>query len=417
MNVEMTAANKGRSIKKRESMVCPRGRRAGRTRCGCGGCELDRAARLEPGDAVDDYVIAGLQSGVDDEEIAAVCVDPVADHDGLGLRDVLAVLVLGGDVHELALRAVQHRDLRHRQRVLALCAAQHHAHELAGLQGRVVIDDLGAHFVRAGRRIDPRVGEVDAAAARKRRAVGKLDRHVVGVVLGKSERARGDRAAQAQLLVFRNAEADPDRIGLRDDREQRVVRRGETALGFHRPARQAGDRRHDVGIAPIEFQLVEPRPRRLYRSGGELRVRRRVVGFLLPDRLALRQRGKSRSLAVGLRPLRLGLDQVRLGLCDLRGIGLRVNGEQGLAGLDRRSLLVKPLFDDPGHPSPNLDVLGPQRLTHVLESDGKIARRNNFRRYVGRGKPGEARMLLRRPAGGEGRGNSQWSGEAVDGGR
>src|SRR5207302_4580703 len=106
------------------------GWRSGSSRRGRGGRELDRAARLEPRDAIDDYVIAGLQSGVDDEKIAAFRVDPVADHDVLGLSDVLAVLVLGGDVDELSLRAVEHRHLRYGERVLALGAAQHHAHEL-----------------------------------------------------------------------------------------------------------------------------------------------------------------------------------------------------------------------------------------------------------------------------------------------
>ena len=330
------------------------------------------------------------------------------------MSDILAVLVLGGDVDELSLRAVEHRHLRHGERVLALGAAQHHAHELARLQSGVVIDDLGAHFIGAGRRIDARIGEVDAAAAGKRRAVGELDGHVVGVVFRQGECPSGNRAGQPQLLVFGNAEADPDRIGLRDDREQRVVRGGEAALGFHRPARQARDRSDDVGIAPVEFQLVELGPRGLHGSGSELGIRRRVVGFLLADGFALGERGEARALPLGLRLLRLGPDELRLSLRDLRGVGLRVDGEQGLTGFDRSPLLVEPLFDDPGHTGTNFDILGSQRLSDILERNRKIARCNDLRRDLGRRKSAEARML-RLPAGGQGRSDRQCGGRTVNG--
>src|SRR5437764_6357792 len=93
MKVEMTAAKSGRSMKKRDNMGVPsrllgRGAVGGRSRFFSAGCrrrfgarQLDRRARLQPGDAVDDHVVAGIQAGFDDEKIAPIAVDPVADTD------------------------------------------------------------------------------------------------------------------------------------------------------------------------------------------------------------------------------------------------------------------------------------------------------------------------------------------------
>jgi hypothetical protein len=105
------------------------------------------------------------------------------------------------------------------------------ADELAGLQRVVGIGDLGAHLVTAGLRIDARVGEVDPAAARKGRSVGEFDRDLKGVVARQRQAAFGHRLVEAQLLVVRDVEQDPDRVDLRDGGEQRRVGVGEAAFG------------------------------------------------------------------------------------------------------------------------------------------------------------------------------------------
>ena len=62
---------------------------------------------------------------------------------------------------------------------------------------------------------------------------------------GSIELVRGDGAVEPQLLVLGDVEADPDRIDLRDRRQQRVVGGDEAAFRLLRAARQARDRRDD----------------------------------------------------------------------------------------------------------------------------------------------------------------------------
>src|SRR6476620_15877 len=141
-NTEMTAAKIGRSMKNLESMAAafrsglgrrrrfrvvlrdrgvaalhPGGvcrRRSRRTRRGP---KHDRAVRLQLGDPVDDHRVAGGEPGIDDPQVAAVDLDPFAEHHRANDGDVLAVLVLAGHVYEFPLRPVLDGDLRHRERI------------------------------------------------------------------------------------------------------------------------------------------------------------------------------------------------------------------------------------------------------------------------------------------------------------
>src|SRR5512138_643973 len=172
--IEITAAKIGRSMKKRENMSgyplflggfgrrlagARRGRRRRRLllrrllgrrlrRCAArcirdraGGRrrrasrELDRLTRHHDlGDAVDDYVVAGVQSRLDNPQVRAVAGHPFAELHRLRHRDVLAVLVLAGDVDEFALRPVEHRGLRNGDRIEAHRSVQRDPHELAGAE-------------------------------------------------------------------------------------------------------------------------------------------------------------------------------------------------------------------------------------------------------------------------------------------
>ena len=78
-------------------------------------------------------------------------------------------LALGvDDVDELALRAFEHRALRHHDRARPHRALQHDAHELAGAQHAAGIGEFGARLARAGLGVDPHVGEVERAARARR---------------------------------------------------------------------------------------------------------------------------------------------------------------------------------------------------------------------------------------------------------
>src|SRR5512146_2675469 len=107
MKMEITAANSGRSMKKRENMAGPFAAASARRHRGRGPPggwrglrrgDLDRRAGLQARDAVDDHVVAGGEARFDDEEVSAVPVDPSSDRDRTRLGDVLAVLVLAGDI-------------------------------------------------------------------------------------------------------------------------------------------------------------------------------------------------------------------------------------------------------------------------------------------------------------------------------
>src|SRR5205085_811801 len=74
----------------------------------------------------------------------------------------LAVLV--DDPDEVALRALEHRTLRHDDGAGPYRAARFRAHELARLEHAVGIRDFGAHEEGAGLRIERRIDERDAPA-------------------------------------------------------------------------------------------------------------------------------------------------------------------------------------------------------------------------------------------------------------
>ncbi len=158
MTIEMTDAKIGRSMQKWEmfmfaagsvqfvaawtgcgqgfASVGPRALRRAEARRGRRGTRtavwrapatiLSGASRDDADRAVDHDALARLQA-VGDEPVVAV---PRADFDHALMR--LRVLV--DDPHEVALRALQHRALRHQDRVRAHRARHPRAHELAGPQ-------------------------------------------------------------------------------------------------------------------------------------------------------------------------------------------------------------------------------------------------------------------------------------------
>ncbi len=138
-NSEITAAKIGRSMKKRENMAASAGYDFGAGGAllsfagappppsgaagPCGGASATMGAPgAQARDAVDDYALAGLEPRLDDPQVADLRVgrvDPLAEGDRAHRGHVLAVLVAVDDVDELALRAVEHRDLRNGDRLVA----------------------------------------------------------------------------------------------------------------------------------------------------------------------------------------------------------------------------------------------------------------------------------------------------------
>jgi hypothetical protein len=79
------------------------------------------------------------------------------------------------------------------------------------------------------------------------------------VLAGSTSAPEATPARQPQLLIFGHIELHPDRIDLRDRREQCLVRRNETAFGLDRSAGKPGYRRNDACIAEAQPRLVELR--------------------------------------------------------------------------------------------------------------------------------------------------------------
>ena len=155
-------------------------------------------------DAVDDHLVARLQSRIDDPQVAAVDVDPVAQRrPARRARRPCRPCPCRRRRRTCPAGRPSPRPAARRSR-RALGALQHHAHELAGLQRAVGVAELGAHLVRAGRRIDARVGEVDAGpCAGSVEPSASFDSTLVRrVAVRQLELAFRDARARAQLLVF-----------------------------------------------------------------------------------------------------------------------------------------------------------------------------------------------------------------------
>src|SRR4029077_13686297 len=130
---------------------------------------------------------------------------PVADLD----QPRLCRAVLVDDVDELALRALEHRALRHGERVGTRRAAQDHAHELAGTQYALRIGQLGARLARAGAGRDAHIGTNELAGALVQRPVGVLEGHLELPALREHDAARLHLLRELRRLIVRNAEVDP----------------------------------------------------------------------------------------------------------------------------------------------------------------------------------------------------------------
>ena len=79
----------------------------------------------------------------------------------------------------------------------------------------------------------------------------------------------------AEVVGFGDADAEDDRIDLRDGRQQRALAAADEAARLHlRRADQAVDRRHDPRVAEIERRLLHRGLGRVdLRSRGVLRAR------------------------------------------------------------------------------------------------------------------------------------------------
>ena len=87
-----------------------------------------------------------------------------------------------------------------------------------------------------------------------------------------------DRARDAQVVGLGDADAEEDRIDLRDGRQQRALAAADEVAGLDLGAcRQPADRRGDARVAEVERRLLDRRLRGLdLRSRGVLlRARRR----------------------------------------------------------------------------------------------------------------------------------------------
>src|SRR5438105_7495599 len=374
IKIDSTAAKIGRSMKKRENMgrlflrlwFLRLGRRlAGRIGIGVG--DAHRRARPQAHQSLGDHAIAGLHALVDHPGVTG----PVTDLD----RARLCRAVFIDDVDELALRALEHRALRNGERIRARRAAQDDAHEFARPQLALGIGQLGTRLASAGGGGDAHVGEVELAGALVHRAVGALERDVELAVLRHRDAPGLHFSRERGLLVVRDAEVDPDRINLDHRGEQRLRTLYQRALRADRAARDAGDRRFDLGVCQVELRLGEPRARRLKIRGADLLARDGVVVLLLAHRLLGVKRRKARGIALRLLVARLGGYTVRLGARRHRFERRRIDRVERLAFLHRRALGEVALEDDAADARAHFHLARAGGLADVLEGEHERARR------------------------------------------
>src|SRR6266853_1467621 len=191
MKIESTAAKIGRSMKKRENMW-----------------------RLP-------YFCATTGAWPSALGIPLFAALPRRDNPGIAPpgaqldRPVLGPAFGADHVDELALRAFEHRALRHEDRGRPLGTFQGHAHELAGMQEARGIGQLGARFAGARAARDAHVGEVGLAGFLVYAAVGELHRHLEAPVAGQHQASRVGLAGQPDALLVGDAEQNVDRVDLR----------------------------------------------------------------------------------------------------------------------------------------------------------------------------------------------------------
>src|SRR5713226_5783509 len=197
MTIEMTTANRGRSMK-----------------------TLDNLSWTHP-----------LNAFGNDELIRR---EPLADHNVHPARDIgldasdlnLVVLVDDEDVRT-GLIDLQ-RLLRHQQRALALALFGHDGDQLSVNQHAVGIGEHRSHLDRVSPLIHRIVEEVDFSGAGIAAAVRELDVDDILAAL-----TRGLLLAYVEHLALRDREAGVDRV-LTDDGGQRAIRRADEVADRHR---------------------------------------------------------------------------------------------------------------------------------------------------------------------------------------
>ena len=238
---------------------------------------------------------------------AVAALDPFAERDRARRGDVLAVLVLVGDVDELALRAVEHRDLRHGDRVVAHGARRASRARTGRASARRRRSAISARISNV-----PVDGLTRVSAKLMRPWRGNTEPSASLIVtsnalsLGSVRRPAATARSERELVVLGDRERHPDRIDLPDRRQQRVVGGDEAAFGLRRAAREAGDRRGDVRVAEVQLAPRRASPARPARGGARVRrsTRRRRLPSARP-RLRSASGFRRADLAIGLRLLRL----------------------------------------------------------------------------------------------------------------
>src|SRR5688572_7178132 len=224
MTIAMTPASTGRSMKNFENMSVAR--RGGRILCVRGqSLGNDRDARIQLHQVVEDDGVAIFQALADDPLLP----DPVADFD----RTLCSLAVRADSPDEAALISLQHSRLRNGDHLLS-AGVQAHRRKLTRQDLQLRIRKLGAQLHRAERLVDGRAGEVQAAAFTVRLAICQHQLYDALFIA---------HAAQAVVLGFRQREANPHWMCLRDGREQTAVRvrRYQTSFGMQCASGDARD--------------------------------------------------------------------------------------------------------------------------------------------------------------------------------
>ena len=167
----------------------------------------------------------------------------------------------------------------------------------------------------------------------------------------------GDAALVVEHVALARLENHVDRVLAHDRRERAGWRTDQIADGEIGEPDAAVDRRVDLGIAEIDLRLVERRLR-LEHVG----LRRRLVGRALIDGglrdvLVAHQLLAARELKRGIGLGRLGLGEIGALLRDRRLVGVLLDAEQEVAGLDHLAFGEEALLDEARHARDDVDLV------------------------------------------------------------
>ena len=243
--------------------------------------------------------------------------------------------------------------LRHHQRRLRLVGFDHGRDQLPIDQQALGIGKTGPHFDRVGAGIDRHVHEVDPSGMGIAIALAELevDREILGLA------GAAAFLAEFQDLALADREDHVDRILAHDGGQCSARGAHEVAGRNQRSSDATGDRRTDVGIAQLQFSLlqfglepVEIAPRLV--TGG-----RGVIQLRSGSNVLLHQRGLAFILDLGAVQACLGsLDRpARRG--DPCLVGGLLDDEEKVAGLHILAFSEVPLFQEAVDPGAQVDAV------------------------------------------------------------